>query len=321
MNAYPLVSVIIPVYNREDYIVEAMDSVLAEQYPNLELILIDDGSTDRSREVIEAWIEQHQAQLPTYLYSRPNKGFIPTLNELITRANGQYIVFFGSDDRLANNGIIKRFEYLRANPSKLMVVGDCTLIDGDSRQLHESAYVDIGRVDKQTLLTDHGLKKFMILNGYVPGATLMADKRIYEEFGLYDESLHAEDWVFYIRVVAYNRLGFMDTVVSDYRKHDNNMCFSNVQLTQAKEQLALSFKMIPEFKGVYRLYLLQRIMFQLLYVPYLAFKFKMLDWYNQGQQNGRTGFHATIAKAVLNSLISGKTLFMHAFGQQFERQP
>ena len=59
-NMYPLVSVIIPVYNRANYIVETLDSILAESYPNKEIVLIDDGSTDRTDAVIREWAKTHQ---------------------------------------------------------------------------------------------------------------------------------------------------------------------------------------------------------------------------------------------------------------------
>jgi alpha-1,3-rhamnosyltransferase len=276
-RSLPLVSVIIPVYNRDDYIEEALDSVLQERYPNLELVVIDDGSTDNSKAVIEAWAERHQQKLPVRFVSRPNKGFVPTLNELILLSRGEYVVFFGSDDCLMDNGIAARYEYLQQNPHKLMVVGDCCVIDSDTRITHESAYVGVGKANKADMLSDDGLKKHTLLNGYYPGATLMARKEAYERYGLYDERYSAEDWVYYVRLVAHKHLGFLNQRVAGYRVHDSNMCASRTQLKIAYEQLDLMPKLWSEYQGIYKLYLLQRMAIQLLYIPYLTAKFALLD--------------------------------------------
>jgi alpha-1,3-rhamnosyltransferase len=117
-TTYPLVSIIIPVYNRADYIEEALNSVFQEEYPNLEVVVIDDGSTDNTKDIIEHWMSKQKGSLLTQFISRENKGVVATLNDLIEASKGQYIVFFGSDDCLLNNGIIKRYEYLQKHPEK-----------------------------------------------------------------------------------------------------------------------------------------------------------------------------------------------------------
>jgi hypothetical protein len=148
----------------------------------------------------------------------------------------------------------------------------------------------------------------------VPGATLMADKRIYEEFGLYDERLHAEDWVYYIRVVAKNRLGFLDEIVSAYRVHDNNMCFSSMQLIQAKEQFAISLTLFGQFKGIDQFYLFKRLLFQCLYIPYLWCKFTLLDLETKNASK------TSLSHLILKLLLSAKNGFIQLFGREFARQ-
>lgn len=316
---YPLVSVIIPVYNREDYIEEALDSVLAEEYPNLELVVIDDGSTDRSADLIRVWAEQHKDRLPTNFLSRPNIGFVRTLNELITRSAGEYIVFFGSDDCLKNNGILKRYHYLRANPGKKMVVGDCNLIDGTSQVIHASAYEAVGRSDKTLMATDEGLIRYTLLNGYYPGATLMADKTIYDEMGLYDTQYSAEDWPFYSRVVIRRQLGFLDEVVAAYRVHDGNMCFSRTQLKIAREQLRQMFTLFGDYHGSYRWLLMGRILYQLAYIPYLQLKFDLLDLANPPSDKASGGL-SKIAGWLLQSVLQLKKALLQPFSRTLARQ-
>ncbi|PJB81023.1 MAG: glycosyl transferase [Acidobacteria bacterium CG_4_9_14_3_um_filter_49_7] len=92
----PAVSVIMPVYNSEKFLEESADSVLSQQYDSLELILIDDGSTDTSRDIIRKLAAKDQRVKPLFLHS--NLGSAGARNEGIKRAEGHYIAFLDSDD-------------------------------------------------------------------------------------------------------------------------------------------------------------------------------------------------------------------------------
>ena len=309
IEKWPLVSVIIPVYNREAYIEQALDSVLNESYPNLELVVIDDGSTDLSKKIIEQWVACYQNRVSITFVSRENHGFISTLNELIGLAKGEYIVKFDSDDYLKNDGILKRYQYLQENPDKLMVIGDCILVDENGQEQYTSAYESIGKADRTLMQSDEGMQKFMLLNGYVPGCTLMARQRVYEKFGLYNLNYNADDWVYYVFVVAQNGLGYLNRTVSAYRLHSDNMCFSSHQLTVACEQLSVLFQLTGKYKGINQVYLIQRLLWQLCYIPYLAVKFFL----TQQRENPVFG-------VLLKSLLTFKTLFNQVFDRTYARQ-
>lgn len=318
MSQYPLISVIIPVYNREDYIAQALSSILNEDYPNLEIALINDGSTDNTDNVIKNWIEQHKDQIKIVYKSRENKGVVKTLNELVDVSNGEYIVFFGSDDYLKNNGIRKRYEYLKSRPDKLMVLADCNLIDKNDNIIHESALISQGKVNKDLLFSDEGMKKFMILNGFTPGATLMADKRIYNVIGKYDETLHAEDWVYYIRVVSKNLLGYLDEIVSAYRLHDYNMSFSDRLILVTKEHYLLTLQSFKNFEKLeHKYYLALKLIYLSIFIPYLILKLKLLR-INQKYKNDRIrGF---LFKFILNIFVFVKNIFNFLTDKIFDKK-
>jgi glycosyltransferase involved in cell wall biosynthesis len=99
--ANPLVSVILPVYNAETYIAEAIESILTQSYKNLELILINDGSTDRSLDIMQSY-----ADIRIQIISRENRGLVASLNEGIMKAKGKYIARMDADDI----SLPKRFE-------------------------------------------------------------------------------------------------------------------------------------------------------------------------------------------------------------------
>jgi alpha-1,3-rhamnosyltransferase len=78
----PLISVLIPLYNRADYITKTLDSLLNDSYPNTEILVLDDGSTDNSFSVVQQWASQH-THVKLQLKTRPNKGLAQTIHELI----------------------------------------------------------------------------------------------------------------------------------------------------------------------------------------------------------------------------------------------
>ena len=82
MNKPPLVSIIIPCYNHEQYVNYALSSIIEDTYPNIEIVIINDGSTDNSDGIINEWISQHQAKISIKYKNRGNRGLCKTLNEL-----------------------------------------------------------------------------------------------------------------------------------------------------------------------------------------------------------------------------------------------
>jgi hypothetical protein len=175
--------------------------------------------------------------------------------------------------------------------------------------LHASAFIEIGKANKELMKTDEGLIEYTLMNGYYPGATLMADKAIYREFGLYDTQYSAEDWPYYSRVVAKGRLGFLDEIVSAYRLHNSNMCFSRTQLKIAKEQLHQMFTLLPVYTGKHRGLLLQRMLYQLFYIPYMTIKFELLD-FTETNKDKPLSWQEKVASSTLNTLLGLKTLVM-----------
>lgn len=114
---FPLVSVIIPVYNRDSYLAEAIESIFAQTYPTIELIIIDDGSTDRSAEV-------SQRYLPNVHYCyQPNAGIGAARNTGIALATGEMLAFLDSDDLWMPNNLSLQMAVFTANPELEAVFG------------------------------------------------------------------------------------------------------------------------------------------------------------------------------------------------------
>src|SRR2546425_11860102 len=119
---FPLISVLIPSFNHAAFIENCLESVRLNHYPNLEIIFIDDGSTDPTFTVAKDWLEKNANSFHRVVATRQeNQGLCKTLNRLGILAKGEYIAFLASDDELLPGSIQARMETLASNPNVLAV--------------------------------------------------------------------------------------------------------------------------------------------------------------------------------------------------------
>lgn len=144
----PLVSVIIPFYNSQDYLSQTVDWVLASSYSNIEIILVDDGSTDQSVEIAERYIT-HYAHI--FLYQQKNQGVSVARNLGISHASGTYIIPVDSDDMICEKYIDEAVKVLETNPNVKVVTseGDFFGNKTDRRKLPD---FDINLLARKNLL-------------------------------------------------------------------------------------------------------------------------------------------------------------------------
>lgn len=234
---FPLVTVRIPAYNHEQFVCKALDSVREQAYPNIEIVIINDGSTDSTAARIEEWINRHGDKSKVIYKSRENRGISATLNELIELSNGEYLVGLASDDYLLPDSIAVRYDYLSLNPEKMAVLGDSRVVDASGNLLYESGLADLHTANKSHYLTDEGLKKEIIQNWSVPGSSIMVKRTLHDKIK-YDDRLQFEDRDFYLKMVAGNLLGFIDHKVSCYRIHGDNTCMAeHSKLVNSKNKI------------------------------------------------------------------------------------
>ena len=199
----PLISVVMSVYNTAPFVAEAIASVLAQAHDALELICIDDGSTDDSAAIIE------QINDPRIrLIRQPNQGSIPTLNRGLREAAGEFITFLDSDDWWAADKLTRQLAVLQADSSLLAVLG-------------KTKWVFMpGVSDSNYKFPDESQEAFdMIL-----GASLFR-RKVFDIVGLFDTRLrtgHDYDWYNRLREQRI-RLQTIDEVVLFYRRHKHNL--------------------------------------------------------------------------------------------------
>jgi len=208
----PLVSIIIPAYNGEEYIAETIDSCFCQTYPRLEVIVVDDGSTDETRKIIEPLINSGKIR---YVYQK-NQGPSVARNAGIRLAAGKYIQFLDADDLLLPEKIQKQVECLEAAPKSNLCACDFRCFDGS-----EAAALCGGDLFKGEFPLHSAGQLFdfeTVIHRWLFPASLLRD------FGLFAENLRTgEDW-FLLWKFAARGTGFiyLDEPLALYRKHRRN---------------------------------------------------------------------------------------------------
>ena len=216
-----LVSVLIPVYNHEKYIEECLDSIKSQDYSNVEIIIINDGSTDNSDQVIKSWINKNAShRLNIQYFSHENVGITKTLNMLVKLSNGYYIALCASDDVLLVNSLSVRIEFLEKYTNYCAVISDALLIDDNSTLVSHSAMTKLYKANFSKIKAD--IVHELVLRWCVIGPTFLTKKIVYSDIGSYNEDINIEDRDFFLRLLANKNLGFVPMALSKYRVHNKN---------------------------------------------------------------------------------------------------
>jgi glycosyltransferase involved in cell wall biosynthesis len=218
----PLISVILPVYNAEDFVYETIQSILDQTLGDFELIIINDGSKDRSEEIILS-IEDERIK---YVKNPRNLQLINTLNLGLEIAMGKYIARIDADDICLPDRFEKQVRFLEKN-SEYGIVGSFAKYFGKKNEILKYVEED---VDIRYALITH--------NPFIH-STVILRKSILSEFELqYDKAhLHVEDYDLWIRILNYSKGKILPEVLIHYRVHNEQI--SKVHL---KLQLINSFK-------------------------------------------------------------------------------
>ena len=206
----PLVSVIIPSYNHIDFVEDAIKSVVGQTYSNIELIVIDDGSSDGSFELLKDLSSKYEFEL----FSQDNQGLSSTLNKGVRNySRGAYICALASDDYFHLQKIQYQVDALRFNTRSQYC---CTQAIKFDTTTGESLCTF-----PQKSYSGNVLKK-ITLGLHYAGGSVMFSRKLFELVGGFDENLKIEDWDFSLRCSSVTDFTFIAIPLFYYRSHDNN---------------------------------------------------------------------------------------------------
>jgi glycosyltransferase involved in cell wall biosynthesis len=219
-NTLPLVTVIIPCFNREKFIKSTLESVMNQTYKNMEIIVIDDGSTDNTRDIINKYedtikILEHS--------NRSNKGQSASINLGLKHSKGEYIAILDSDDLFIKNKIEQQVSFLINNNEIGLVYSNGFAIDINGAKLYKLYSKD----HKETNIPEK-----ILLNCYflVPSNSLIR-RTAFEKAGEFDESLRsAQDHDMAIRLAEITKFAYLDEYLFCYRRHNDSISVKNAEL-------------------------------------------------------------------------------------------
>ena len=208
----PKVSVAIPTYNRARFLAECIESILKQTFQDFEILLIDDGSTDNTSEIVSAYCP------PVKYFRQENKGAPTAYNKGITEAIGDYVWLVDSDDVLLEDALELGVEVLDRWPKVGFVYGQAYVIDEEGHMMglckpshSKESYVRSGREEI----------KHLMLENYVSGSTAMFRRSCFDVVGLFNPVFHrgSEDYDLCVRFAKKYDVAYIDRPVAKYRVH------------------------------------------------------------------------------------------------------
>lgn len=224
----PRVSIILPVFNCQRYVAEAVGSMLAQTYRDFELILLDDGSTDGSKAVLERFTGDSRVRL----ISRPNKGLTATLNEGIDLARGEYVARMDGDDLSHPERLAKQVALMDARPDVVLSGAQIETIDPFGVPIEQPTFpLDHDSLDRELLTA----------NGWVicHPVSIMRRDALERVGGYRVEKNYVEDLDLFLRLAEVGRLANLPDRLLKYRQHTASIIRSKFDLQMSMREAVI----------------------------------------------------------------------------------
>ena len=229
-SSHVKVSVIIPCYNHGKYLPEAIQSVLSQDHPEIEIIVVDDGSSDNTKLVCEGFAGVK------YVYQQ-NQGLYAARNTGIEASSGKFLVFLDADDWLLENAISINIEYLLADPSLAFVSGAYLKVVGIEKR----------EEIKRVVVNDHHFENLLKGNYISMHATVMYRRWAFNDTRFDLDMKACEDYDVYLQVARKFKILHHQKLIAAYRIHDENM--SGDILLMITTALRALEKQVPHLKS------------------------------------------------------------------------
>ena len=218
MKNQPLVSVIIPTYNKSQYLREAIKSVLNQTYKNIEVIVVDDGSTDNTKEIVESFNDSRII----YIFQE-NKGPAIARNTGIKKAQGEYIAFLDSDDLWLKEKLEKQVDFMEKNSEIGLLGTGCYEVTDKGKIIGKKIFPIKNKILQKDLIK---------YNSFIQ-SSVMIRKEVFDKVGLYDKSFReSEDYELWLRIAEnYKIANLAEPLVT------KRYCKKSLSPAKDKEQL------------------------------------------------------------------------------------
>lgn len=210
----PKVSVLIITYNQEDFIAEAIESVLNQSYKNYEIVISDDGSTDRTVSILRELKKKFPEKIKLITNER-NSGITKNCNIALHHCSGEFIVLMGGDDLILPNKLEMQVSAFLDNPNLALCYHPCIVMrNGETKKI-------VGHRKKD--LVSNFIEMVGKFQADIPGPATMVRASAIPDYGFNEDIKTASDWLFYIDVSSKGDVVRLNEPLAVYRQHENNI--------------------------------------------------------------------------------------------------
>lgn len=221
-----LISVIIPAYNAAKYLKETLDSVLNQSYEEREIIVVNDGSTDNTTEILSGFKDK------IIIINQKNRGDAAACNAGVSIARGRWVSFIDADDLWLPDKLSCQLAYCCGKPISYT----------DSFVFGEAIVGNIRRSSFEPPYSGYVLKELLIRN-FITKSTVMVRRDIFIKYGGFDETYVLNDWPLWLKICSDNQIGYVPEPLARYRVHHNSAT------AKARQRLPEHLRLIAEVFG------------------------------------------------------------------------
>lgn len=208
----PKVSVLVPVFNSRNFVSEALDSILCQNYDNIEVVVADDCSTDGTQTILQHYKDDARVKI---IYNQENLGITRNCNNILKFCTGKYIALFAGDDIMIQGKLEQQVNFMEANPVYSMSYHPVEVFQTETNQI---LYTTRSLMMPVLKSAEDVIRRM----GIPGGMSIMFRKDCMPEHG-FDESLaFASDWLFQIDLAMNGEIGYLDGIYARYRKYGVN---------------------------------------------------------------------------------------------------
>jgi len=244
-----LVSVVIPTYNQAGFVKYTIDSVLAQDYPNLQIIVTDDGSIDGTAQIVQDYARQYPNKIVAVVNEK-NTGIPANLNRGFRQIKGEYIAWLGGDDLMLPEKINKQVKLMQQRPDAVGCCHDAEVFQSDTGKV-------IGLFSElkngRRKFREGGVELWFTQDYFMLPSTVMIRSSAAPQHGFDERLKYQNDWLFDVEVFRLGKCVPLNEVLGRYRRHDNNATGSSgaraIGCEEAMIAMAIIENRYPELYG------------------------------------------------------------------------
>ena len=246
----PKISVIVPIYNQAPFIRETVESVLSQDYPNLELLLSDDGSTDGTSHILREYAGDEPERVKV-VASKHNTGIAGAFNRALHAHTGEYIAWLGGDDVMLPGKLSRQVAALEARPDAIGCCHDAEVFDSDSVRTY-GLFTEV--YNGRRGVRDGGVELLLDPGYMMLPSTMMVRSSAVGDLRFDQRIRVSNDWLFDIELFRRGPIVGLDDVLARYRRHQRNATSQTSDaLEDALVVLAVADARYPDLHRLIRL--------------------------------------------------------------------